>query len=510
MENANLPDNIKSIWRSFADKTFFPNLESDAKADVAIIGGGITGVTTALLLKEAGYDVVLVEAMKVGAGNTGHSTGNLYIAVEEGFDTIQSKYDTETLKTVISARAEAMALIEQNVARFNIDCDLHKRSWYCYSANEENCNKIEKIYNAARDAGVAITEIAQGELPFPVAKGVKIDNQAQFNPLAYTQQLAVAIDGESCRIYENSPVTAIEEQDGMQFVRTPQGSVSAKYLVHATHTPKGVFLDFHSLLGTYREYGIAAKLNSGDYPDGTFWGYYNNNERFSVRTYEHEGEKRIIVVGQPHEVGQKRDNNENIARLEEFLHQHFDVREVTNRWGGQHYKSADVLPYIGRRSADSNVLVATGFSTDGLTYGTLSAMIIRDELFEKETEYTKLFSAARHNPLKAAGNVIKENAINAVELIKGYVFKHGNAQDVAAGEGKVIDSDGRKLAVYREEGGDLRACSAICTHLGCVVSWNSAEKTWDCPCHASRFDVDGCIIEGPALIPLEKVEVEGK
>jgi len=511
MENANIPDNIKSIWSSFASRTSFPNLSSDTTAEVCIIGGGITGITTAQLLKQAGFDVVVLEALKVGAGNTGHSTGNLYVAVEGGFDVIQSKYDTEKLRTVISARAMAMNLISENVQRYSIDCDYNSRTWYEYASTEDDVNKIEKILKAGRDAGAQITEVFPGELPFEVVKGVKMLNQAQFNPLSYVQQLAEAVSTEGCRIYENSCVTDIQEDEEQIIVKTENGNVAAKYIVHATHTPKGVFLDFHSLLGTYREYGIAATLLSEDYPEGTFWGHYENNEKYSIRTYEHEGEKRIIVVGQPHEVGQKENNEENIQNLEIFLRERFKVGEITNRWGGQNYKPADGLPYIGRRSKGSNVFVATGFATDGLTYGTLSAIIIRDLLTGVETDYTKLFDSSRHNPLKAAGQVIKENLINVGEIIKDYVFfKDSKMREIPVDEGKVLEVDGKKLAIYHSATGEMRACSAVCTHLGCIVHWNKAEKTWDCPCHASRFNVDGGIIEGPALIPLEKFDLHDR
>ncbi|HEX9979348.1 MAG TPA: FAD-dependent oxidoreductase [Flavobacterium sp.] len=509
MENGSLHNETKSIWRTFSSETSFPPLTAETTADVAIIGGGITGITTACLLKDAGFNVVVLEAMKVGAANTGHSTGNLYVAVEEGFDTIQSKYDTKKLQTVIAARTESINLIEQLISKFSIDCDFRRQNWYSFSANQENKPKIEKIQSAGRDAGLNIVDVFPGELPLPFIKGIKISNQAQFNPLLYVQQLASAIQGDNCRIYENSRVTSIKEEEEIITVETEHASVSARYVIHATHTPKGIMLDFHSLLGTYREYGVAATLLSGDYPEGTLWGYYNINDRYSIRTYEHEGEKRIIAVGQPHEVGQKEDNVENIQNVENFLRQHFDVGEITNRWGGQNYKPADGLPYIGRKERGSNIFVATGFSTDGLVYGTLSAIIIRDIMKDIANDYTVLFDAARHNPFKAAGKFIKENAINAYEILKDYVlpYEESKLEEIPRGEGRVIEIDGKKLAVSCREDGSLKACSAICTHMGCVVHWNKAEKTWDCPCHASRFNTDGGIIEGPALTPLQKVDI---
>ncbi|RZL97532.1 MAG: FAD-dependent oxidoreductase [Pedobacter sp.] len=269
-----------------------------------------------------------------------------------------------------------------------------------------------------------------------------------------------------------------------------------------------MFLDFHTLLGTYREYGVSVKLASGNYPEGIMWGYYNTNDRFSVRSYEHEGEKFLMCIGQPHHVGLNEDNTENIENLEKFLREHFDVAQVTNVWGGQNYKPADSLPYIGRKSKGSNEFLATGFSTDGLVWGVVAATVIRDMITEKETDYTKLFDSTRHSPVKAAGKVLKEVAKTAGAFINDYIFsREAKLDDIAVGEGKVIESNGKKVAVFHDESGQLKACSAICTHLGCVVHFNKSEKTWDCPCHASRFDADGGIIEGPALKPLAKIDI---
>jgi glycine/D-amino acid oxidase-like deaminating enzyme/nitrite reductase/ring-hydroxylating ferredoxin subunit len=500
---------MKSIWKSYSAESSFTSLTSDITTDVAIIGGGITGITTAQLLSEAGFNVAVVEAGQIGAGSTGGSTGNLYVAVEEGYDMLKSKYNIDTVKTVISGRGDAINLVEQNVNRYSIDCDFKRQPWYLFSSNEKNSSKVEKEQKALEEAGVAVTPVRPGQLPFEMVNGIKIDNQANFNPLRYVQQLGAAIASDTCKIYEDTAVTEIKEEDETIQVKTNNGTVNAKYVVHATHTPKGIMLDFHSLLGTYREYGVAVKLASGNYPEGIMWGYYNVNDRYSVRSYEHEGEKYLIAVGQPHIVGTKEDNQENINNLEKFLRERFDVAEVTNRWGGQNYKPADSLPYIGRSGKGSNVFVATGFSTDGLTYGTLSAIIIRDLLSGKENNYTILFDATRRNPLKAAGKFIKENAINAGEVIKDYIFKKdGKLDEIAVNEGKVVEVHGKKLAVYHEASGELKACSAICTHMGCVVHWNSAEKSWDCPCHASRFTTDGNVIEGPALTPLPQIEIK--
>ncbi|MBE99965.1 FAD-dependent oxidoreductase [Flavobacterium coralii] len=496
---------VKSIWRSYSSGSDFPVLDTDITTDVVVIGGGITGITCAQLLKQQGYNVVVLEALKVGGGSTGHSTGNLYVATEQGFDAIQSKYDTEALKTVITARQEALNTVKNTVYQLGIDCDFEPRSWYLFAADENHGGKIDDVYEAGMAAGADIHKIAAGEIPFKHVNGVKMDNQAQFNPLRYVQQLAKNINADDCRIFEDSRVDEIEENDDTVKVITAQGSVTAKFAIHATHTPKGFMPVYQSLLGPYREYGVAVKLGSGAYPQGTFWGYYGN-QRFSVRSYNHDGERYLLAVGQPHKVGQHEDNEENIVNLEKFLKERFDVDEVTNRWGGQNYKPADGLPYIGRKSDSSNQFIATGFSTDGLIWGVVSAKVICDMIMDKETECTKLFHATRHNPVKAAGKFVEENLNNAGQILKDYLLPKSKDMDgIAVEEGKVMEVNGKKLAVYHDITGEMKACSAICPHMGCVVHWNNVEKTWDCPCHASRFTTDGCIIEGPTLKPLQKV-----
>ncbi|MEL1243376.1 FAD-dependent oxidoreductase [Flavobacterium sp. DGU11] len=358
-----------SVWKANAEGNRFETLKANITTEVAIIGGGITGITTAQLLKQAGLKVAVLEARSVGGGSTAGSTGNIYKVTEFGFDATKTKYDTDVVRQVTTARDEALTLIKQNIQQYAIDCDYKEQPWYLFSSNEANSSKIEKEYEAAKDAGIGISYITQGEVPFTIVNGIKIDGQGQFNPLRYVQQLANAVCDDGCRIFENTTVLSIEEEKGQYIIATNRGKVYAQYVVHATHTPKGRMVDFHSLLGPYREYGVAVKLASGNYPEGIFWGYFNANDRYSVRSYEHEGEKYLMCIGQPHKVGQKEHNEENIANLENFLREHFDVAEVTNRWGGQNYKPADGLPYIGRRSAGSNEFVATGFSTDGLVWG---------------------------------------------------------------------------------------------------------------------------------------------
>lgn len=494
----------KSLWNSYASTTNFPKLQEDIEVDVAIIGGGITGITTAQLLKEQGVKVAVLEARKVGGGTTGHSTGNLYDITEQLLSSLKSTYDNEILKKVLQSRREAVELIGNNVKRFNIDCDFKWQPMYIFE--DENSGKIEKEKAIAEDLGIPLADIERENFPFEMARGVKKENQAFFNPMLYVQGLAKAVEGGNCRIYENTKVTDFQKEGDKIILSTPQARVFADKVVHATHTPKGVRIQYHTVLGPYREYGVAAKLRSDNYPQGMFWGYING-EKYSVRSYSRDGDHYVICVGKPHKVGQAEDNTMHINELISFLEKRFDISEVVYKWGGQHYKPADKLPYIGRKDSGSSHYVATGFSVDGLVYGTLSAQILSDLIAERPNKYQDIYKASRHNPGKAASEFIKENVNVAGVMIKDYLTKTDDPElkSILPGEAKVIQKNDERAAVYRTEEGELKACSAVCTHLGCIVHWNNAEKSWDCPCHGSRFDTDGEVLEGPALKALSPV-----
>lgn len=499
-----------SLWNSFSATTDFPTLLEDLEVDVAIIGGGITGITTAQVLSEAGLQVAVLEARKVGGGTTAHSTGNLYVTVDQTLSSLQSKYDNKTIRKIVSSRQDAMDLIADNVDRFSIDCDFKRVPWFMYAQSEAKTEQIEQELETAKEAGVVMEQAIKDDIPFHMSKGVKLGGQAQFNPMRYVQGLAASIENTNCQIYENSRVTDIEEERGHVKLKTLNCTIRAKHCFHATHTPKGVEVQYHTVLGPYREYGIAARLEAGTYPEGIFWRFNPKGEKVSFRSYTRGDQQFIIAVGEPHKVGQSTDNQKHLDNLEAFLRDYFELAEVTHRWGGQHYKPADKLPYIGRKTKDSPIFIATGFSTDGLIYGTLSAMLIRDQIIGKDNLYSELYAASRFTPLKSAKDFLKENLDVAAQYLSDLPFLgKAGLESLEIGEGKIIQKDGHKVAASRNELGELQLHSAYCTHLSCVVHWNNAEKTWDCPCHGSRFDTDGTVLEGPALHPLKRIETRG-
>lgn len=497
-----------SIWRDFYKAHDYPSLQEDTSTEVAIIGGGITGITAAKVLGEAGISSIVLESNTVGSGTTGQSTGNLYYTLDSHLSGLESKYDSETVKAVAASRAEALQQMRRWIVDHSLDCDYQKVPWYLYSSNRRNSDTIRKELETADRSKLSITKADKGDIPFPLTNAITIDAQAQINPLRYVQELATTLHSDHCQIYEQTHVSSLERGNGKFELQTSGGRVTADNVIHATHTPKGLKF-VQTLLGPYREYGIACRAEDIAHPDGIFWGLYNNGTVISTRIYSRDEERFLIVIGKPHKVGQKEENQQLIESLKDFAHNHFDVGETVYRWGGQHYRPADLLPFIGPVTKGANEFIATGYSTDGLVFGTLGAMIIADHIADKKNKWADLYNASRKQPLKSGPKFLKENIDVATRYAEYFTTpKELDLQKLKAGEGKVVKKEGQRLAVYRNDDGELEIVSAICTHMGCHVHWNKAEQSWDCPCHGSRFDTDGSVIEGPAFEPLQKNPVK--
>lgn len=495
----------QSIWKDTAPIYNFETLYNDISADVAIIGGGVTGISTARLLASKGLKTVVIESLKVGGGTSGHSTGNLYVTIDKNLGVLHDRYDRDTLIKVVESRSQALNRIESWVKELLLDCDFKRQNWNLYSATNESDDKIAQELEHARQAGLGMKEADPALFPLKISRGITLADQAQLNPMRYVQELAKA-PGENMAIYECTRVNEIEESDEGVILKTTGGNVHADYAVMATHVPKGFDL-LQTLLGPYREYGIACRADNIDFPEGIFWGYHQEGKKISSRLYERDGKRYILFIGEPHKVGQSKDNRQHLQVLTDFAREHYGLTEVVYRWGGQHYRPADLLPYIGRRSQHGRTFVATGFSTDGLVYGTLAAMMIADEITGTPNPYTELYNPRRFTPVKSAKNFISENVNVAATFLKdlpGGADKDAFS-DIKAGEGAVVNYEGQKIAAFRSTENELHLNSAVCPHLKCIVNWNNAEKTWDCPCHGSRFSKDGLVLEGPAWGNLSRI-----
>ncbi|GAB3525900.1 FAD-dependent oxidoreductase [Pontibacter brevis] len=495
----------QALWSATTTFKTYPQLSGDIEVDVAIVGGGITGLSTAYNLAKAGKRVAVLEALKVGSGTTGSSTGNLYAPIDERLHSIASKHSEEALRTVAASRSAAVDFIEQRVQEFNIDCEFVRVPWYLFTTPETSSqnSQVEKELEAAKKAGLPATGDVPAGFPYQVEAMTNIPHQAQFNPLKYVQGLAAAIESDTCRIYEGTKVMDVEDGEPC-VVHTQQGKVTAKQVVMATHSPKGIYM-VHTEMEPYREYAMAVRLKGDAIAGGVYW-HQMQSQQHSVRPYSNEQGNFLLVLGEPHKVGHKEHNEDSFLKIEEYMTKHFDVDHIVYKWAAQNYKPDDNLPFIGTSPMQTNTYIATGFAADGLTWGTVSGMIISDLITGKENKWAETFDPKRFTPVASAPKFAKENFHVAKHLIKDYLFygETDQLKDIKPGEGKTIEIDDEKLAAYRDNTGQLHVVSSVCTHMGCVVHFNNAEKSWDCPCHGSRFSVEGEVLEGPAYHNLAK------
>lgn len=489
-----------SLWQATADATRYPRLDGDASTDVLVIGGGITGLTLALLLARQGRAVMVLEADAIGSGSTGRSTGNLYETVSDGLDGLEAAWDAETTRQVVAERREAIGFIERLASGVPaVDfrrCDLMQ--WALDAGREE---QLDREAQALRAAGCDVVRAAAPSLGLPASGPcILLRRQAQFHPQAWLVHLATLAGEAGARLHEHSPVLELDAT--ARRAVTAAGTVQASEIVMATHTPKGVRL-VHAEMPVHREYGIALPGDEGDPGPGIYWA--KGDESLSVRPLlQPDGRRWLVCIGQSQTVG-THNATAALMALEAQARRCFGERGVAYRWSAQNYRSADGLPYIGRDS--HGLFLATGFSTDGLTWGTVAARLIAAQLDGQDPAFGRLCRPGRLSPVKGGRTILEEIAITARALVRDYLTHRQQEQlgGLAAGDSAIVEADGKACAAWRAPDGQLHAVSAVCTHMGCRVHWNSAETSWDCPCHGSRFRPDGSVIEGPALHPLERL-----
>jgi glycine/D-amino acid oxidase-like deaminating enzyme/nitrite reductase/ring-hydroxylating ferredoxin subunit len=499
---------LKSLWQDgtshFQRKTIVRN---EDVYDVIIVGGGITGITTALLLQEAGKKCLLMEAENLCFGTTGGTTAHLNTLLDTPYTTISKNFGQEASKQVAKATADAIALIKENIGKYNIDCGFSDAAAYLFSENDKQDKELEEIFEASVEAGLQMRWVNEIPIPHNFTKAVKTEGQAKFHPIKYVYALAEQFELAGGAIVQHSRVTGVESTEPLQ-VETTTGVYKATDLIYATHIPPGVNL-LHLRCAPYRSYAMAMKLHGDGYPQDLTYDMYD--PYFYYRTQEIDGQQFLIVGGKDHKTGHEENTEISYRELEAKIRKHFNVAEITHRWSSQFFEPADGLPYIGHLPQHPDHLyVASGYGGNGMVYSHVAALVLKSHLTSETILYDNLFNPNRIKPVAGFVNFIKHNA-DVVKLYVGKLFhadKLDQLAELAPGEGKIVQFEGDKIGVYKSEEGELFAVNPVCTHLKCDVAWNSAEKSWDCPCHGGRYDCQGKLLTGPPSFDLEQVSIQ--
>jgi glycine/D-amino acid oxidase-like deaminating enzyme/nitrite reductase/ring-hydroxylating ferredoxin subunit len=475
---------------------------------VAVVGGGITGVTAARLLKREGKTVALLEARKIGLGVTGFTTAKLTVGHGLIYSTLVPRYGADRARLYAESNQAGIERIAAFVEEDRIACDFERAANVVFGRAASDLPKLHEEVACARRAGVDARFTTETELPFDVAGGIEIPDQAQFHPRRYLLALAEALPGDGSHVFELTRAEQVRERDRRCSVRTTSGVVHARDVVVATHLPlldRGLFFaKAHPAMS----YAIAAPVDDDRAPRNMYISAGPPTR--SIRSApSDEGGRMLIVGGEGHRPGAGGDTERHYQALEEFLDEQFGAAPVEHRWSAHDYVPVDGLPYIGRLTRGSrHVYVATGFAKWGLAKGTCAAMLIGDLILGRPNPWGELYDASRLGTARSATRLLTENTQVAMHFVAARVKPRPGREALErlqAGEGAVVRVGRRRVAAYRDGEGTLHTLSATCTHLVCGVEWNTAERTWDCPCHGSRFGATGDVIEGPATAPLPRV-----
>jgi len=499
----------KPYW----DETELPSyaaLDRSIDADVVVIGAGLTGITTALLLEEAGCRVAVVERARVGGIDTGCTTAHLAAVVDARLTDISSRFGRDHAQAVWDAGWAAMRQIDELIERFDIDCDfawvpgfLHVPTDMDPSKQELEAAKIRREAQLAAELEFDVSFVDSA--PLVGTPAMRVEQQAKFHPRKYLRGLLSHLDGGRCRIFENSAASVSE--DGISVGRH---KIRAPWVVMATHNPLAGRQGFlaasvlQTKLALYTSYVVRARLNQPE-DAALFWD--TQSPYHYLRVDHVDGEAFAIAGGADHKTGQLDDPEKCYADVEQWLRRLAPRAEITERWSGQVIETPDMLPIIG--TVAERQFVATGFAGNGMTFGTLSAIMARDAVVGAKNPWQELFDTERTIALRGPWKYLTENLDYPYYLVRDRFAgsKSRSLRSIRPDTGEVVDIEGTAVAAYRGKRGKLTTLSATCTHLGCQVHWNATESTWECPCHGSRFQPTGEVIAGPAEQPLDPIDV---
>ncbi len=497
-----------SYWEASENLVEKDSLNQSIETEVCIIGGGISGLTTAYLLTKAGKKVVVIDDGAIGGGETSRTTAHLSNAIDDRIYRIAEWHGDDHARLAVESHGEAISQIEKIAAAENIDCDFLRVDGFLIEAEDGGEDDLQKELETAQRLGLMQIEKASRApiRDFDTGECLRFPRQAQFHVLKYLTGLAKAVEANGGQLFSGTHVTEWTGEDAPE-VKIENGlTIKTQQIVLATNYPlqSRMFAE----LPAYRTYVIGAKIPKDSVEKCLIWD--NADPYIYVRTQPETDYDVLIVGGEDHKTGQAEDFDARFGRLVQWTQKHFPMAtEILYKWSGQYLETHDGLAFIGQySSSEPNVFLITGDSGMGMTHGTIGGMLVSDLILERENDWAKVYEPTRilTQSITEAVPEILSSTVPYVDWLKGGDVS--SADEIKNGMGAIISHGTTKIAAYRDEDGKLHQRSAVCTHLGCIVRFNSLEKTWDCPCHGSRFSTDGCVINSPAIAPLAELKEE--
>jgi len=506
-----------SVWMDSTDAPQLPRVTQDMRTSVCIVGAGIAGMTTAYQLARAGRAVIVIDDGQIGGGETGRSTAHLTAALDDRYYRIEKLHGAEGARLAAESHAAAIARIESIASLEDIDCDFERLDGYLFLGGDSTKEDLERELEATHRAGLIDTELLD-RAPvdsWNTGPALRFPRQAQFHPLKYLNGLARAIIRDGGQIFNFTHADKIEDGEPAKVTTSDGHVILADNIVVATNTPVNDWVILHTKQAAYRTFVIGARVPRGSVPRALYWDtadpyHYARLHEVDARLDPDRSDEILIVGGEDHKTGQEDDADERFARLESWTRERFPmVKSIDFRWSGQVVEPVDHMAFIGKNPGnDEHIFIATGDSGNGITHGTIAGVLLTDLILGRKNSWAKLYEPSRVT-LRATGDFIKES-LNVAGQYADWVKKGevDSYDEIAPGTGAIVRRGMKKIAVFRDDQGAIHERSAVCTHLYCIVDWNSAERTWDCPCHGSRFDAYGGVVNGPAIAPLGAVEPE--
>ena len=492
-----------SVWMATASTPIQPRLRENIRTDVCIVGAGIAGMTTAYLLAKEGRSVVVLDDGAIGGGMTGRTTAHLTNAFDDRYVEMEKLHGAEGARLIAASHTAAINKIEQICREEQFDCCFERLDGYLFVPPGESTDVLKDELEAAHRAGLVDVElVARAPIEtFDTGPALRFPQQGQFHPLEYLTCLARSFTRNGGRIFSETHATKFTGGDDALVETDLGGAVRCDVIVVATNSPVNDRVTIHTKQAPYVTYVIGMRVPKGSVTRALYWDTPDPYHYVRLQSIKDDAREEILIVGgEDHKTGQEHDGRERFGRLEQWTRERWpQVGEVDFRWSGQVMEPVDGIAFIGRNPLDDdNVFIATGDSGQGMTHGTIAGMLLTDLLQGRKNPWEDLYSPSRIT-LRAFAEYAGEN-INVAEQFADYVTagEIKSVDELKPGAGAIMREGLSKVAVYRDEGGMVHKRSAVCPHLGCVVAWNSTEKTWDCPCHGSKYRADGRVYQGPA------------